>query len=86
VRSLLEQRTSLYSQAGLHITEPEGDTSEDVAKRILEAIPSVLKTQVSHYKGSNYQILPIRKINPGNSGLPLTASGLSKISSSRLGR
>ncbi|MEH2398651.1 shikimate kinase [Nostoc sp.] len=48
LRSLLEQRTPLYSQADLHITEREGDTPEDVAKRVLEAIPSVLKTQVSH--------------------------------------
>ncbi|MEH1843271.1 MAG: shikimate kinase [Nostoc sp.] len=48
LRSLLEQRTPLYSQADLHITEREGDTPEDVAKRIIEAIPSVLKTQVSH--------------------------------------
>ena len=45
MRSLLEQRTPLYSQADLHITEREGDTPEDVAKRILEAIPGVLKTQ-----------------------------------------
>ncbi|MEH2465255.1 shikimate kinase [Nostoc sp.] len=48
LRSLLEQRTPLYSQADLHITEREGDIPEDVAKRVLEAIPSVLKTQVSH--------------------------------------
>lgn len=48
LRSLLEQRTPLYSQADLHITEREGETPEDAAKRVLEAIPSVLKTQVSH--------------------------------------
>ncbi|MHC5822064.1 MAG: shikimate kinase, partial [Nostoc sp.] len=48
LRSLLEQRTPLYSQADLHIIEREGDTPEDVAKRVLEAIPTVLKTQVSH--------------------------------------
>ncbi|MEH2113757.1 shikimate kinase [Nostoc sp.] len=48
LRSLLEQRTPLYSQADLHISEREGDTHEDVAKRILEGIPSILKTQVSH--------------------------------------
>ncbi|WP_138503146.1 shikimate kinase [Nostoc sp. PA-18-2419] len=47
LRSLLEQRTSLYSQADLHISEREGDTPQDVAKRVLEAIPSVLKPQVS---------------------------------------
>jgi hypothetical protein len=33
MRSLLEQRTPLYSQADLHITEREGDTPEDVAQR-----------------------------------------------------
>ncbi|MFN6483671.1 MULTISPECIES: shikimate kinase [unclassified Nostoc] len=48
LRSLLEQRTPLYSQADLHITEREGDTPEDVAKRILEAIPGVLKKTISH--------------------------------------
>ncbi|MEH2072785.1 MAG: shikimate kinase [Nostoc sp.] len=48
LRSLLEQRTSLYSQADLHISEREGDTPQDVAKRVIEAIPSVLKPQVSN--------------------------------------
>ncbi|MEH2425314.1 MAG: shikimate kinase [Nostoc sp.] len=48
LRSLLEQRTPFYSQADLHITEREGDTPEDIANRVIEAIPSVLKTQVSH--------------------------------------
>ncbi|WP_392531342.1 shikimate kinase [Nostoc sp. C117] len=48
LRSLLEQRTPLYSQADLHITEREGDTPEDVAKRVIERIPNVLKKPVSH--------------------------------------
>ncbi|MEH2152055.1 shikimate kinase [Nostoc sp.] len=48
LRSLLEQRTPLYSQADLHITEREGDTPEDVAKRVLEGIPGILKKTVSH--------------------------------------
>ncbi|MBD0385382.1 MAG: shikimate kinase [Nostoc sp. C3-bin3] len=48
LRSLLEQRTPLYSQADLHITVQEGETPEDIAKRILEAIPGVLKKTVSH--------------------------------------
>ncbi|MEH2144888.1 shikimate kinase [Nostoc sp.] len=48
LRSLLEQRTPLYSQADLHITEQEGDTPEDVATRVIEAIPNVLKKPVSH--------------------------------------
>ncbi|MCC5603338.1 shikimate kinase [Nostoc favosum] len=47
LRSLLEQRIPLYSQADLHIIEREGETPEEVAKGILEAIPSVLKTQDS---------------------------------------
>ncbi|MBN3909974.1 MAG: shikimate kinase [Nostoc sp. NMS1] len=48
LRSLLEQRTPLYSQADLHITVQEGETPEDIAKRILEEIPNVLKPQVTH--------------------------------------
>ena len=48
LRSLLEQRTPLYSQADLQITLQEGETPEDIAKRVIEAIPSVLKPQVSH--------------------------------------
>lgn len=44
LRSLLEQRTPLYSQADLHITVGEGETPEEIAKRVLEAIPNVLKT------------------------------------------
>ncbi|MBW4428714.1 MAG: shikimate kinase [Nostoc desertorum CM1-VF14] len=48
LRSLLEQRTPLYSQADLHITVQEADAPEDIAKRILEAVPGVLKKTVSH--------------------------------------
>ncbi|MEH2348229.1 MAG: shikimate kinase [Nostoc sp.] len=48
LRSLLEQRTPLYSQADLHITVQEGETPEDIANRIIEVIPSVLRPQVSH--------------------------------------
>ncbi|MFN6500495.1 MAG: shikimate kinase [Nostoc sp. DedQUE01] len=48
LRSLLEQRQGLYSQADLKITVREGETPEEIAKRILEAIPNVLKPQVSH--------------------------------------
>jgi shikimate kinase len=43
LRSLLEQRTPLYSQADLRITEREGDTPEDITKRIIEGIPPILK-------------------------------------------
>ncbi|MBC1242060.1 shikimate kinase [Nostoc sp. 2RC] len=48
LRSLLEQRQALYSQADLKITLRQGETPEEIVTQILEAIPSVLKTQVSH--------------------------------------
>jgi shikimate kinase len=48
LRSLLEQRTPLYSQADLHITIQEGEAPEEIANRIIEVIPNVLKPQVSH--------------------------------------
>ncbi|PAX53540.1 shikimate kinase [Brunnivagina elsteri] len=43
LRSLLEQRIPLYSQADLHITISEDETPESIAQRIMDAIPSVLK-------------------------------------------
>jgi shikimate kinase len=43
LRSLLEQRTPLYSQADLHINITEGETPESISQRIMDAIPSVLK-------------------------------------------
>ncbi|MFN6561605.1 MAG: shikimate kinase [Nostoc sp. ChiSLP01] len=48
LRSLLKQRQGLYSQADLKITLQPGETPKEIATRVLEAIPSVLKTQVSH--------------------------------------
>ncbi|MDB9372974.1 shikimate kinase [Nodularia sphaerocarpa] len=48
LRSLLEERTPLYSQADLKITVREEETPEEIANRIIEAIPSVVKPQVSH--------------------------------------
>jgi shikimate kinase len=48
LRSLLEQRTPLYSQADLRITITAGETPEQIATKVMEAIPSVLKTPVSH--------------------------------------
>lgn len=47
LRSLLEQRTPLYSQADLHITIRAEETPEKIANRVLEVIPSVLKKPVS---------------------------------------
>ncbi|MCP6757643.1 MAG: shikimate kinase [Fischerella sp. CENA71] len=43
LRSLLEQRQALYNQADLRITITAEETSEQIIKRIIEAIPSVLK-------------------------------------------
>lgn len=45
LRSLLEQRQPLYSQADLHITITQEQTPEQIVASILAAIPSVLKTQ-----------------------------------------
>ena len=47
LRSLLEQRTPLYSQADLKITVRAEETPEEIAHRVMEAIPNVLKPQVS---------------------------------------
>lgn len=43
LRSLLEQRRSLYAQADLHICATNEDTPETIANRVLEQIPTVLK-------------------------------------------
>ncbi|KYC40139.1 shikimate kinase [Scytonema hofmannii PCC 7110] len=43
LRSLLEQRQHLYSQADLRITVSEGETPEQIATRVLDEIPGVLK-------------------------------------------
>jgi shikimate kinase len=48
LRSLLEQRQPLYSQADLRITIAEGDTPAEIVTKIIEAIPSVLKKPISH--------------------------------------
>lgn len=45
LRSLLQQRQPLYSQADLHITITDNQTPEEIATRILATIPSVLKSQ-----------------------------------------
>ncbi|HLP91037.1 MAG TPA: shikimate kinase [Nostocaceae cyanobacterium] len=46
LRSLLQQRQPLYSQADLHITISPNETPEEITSRILAAIPSVLKIPV----------------------------------------
>lgn len=43
LRSLLEQRQALYNQADLRITITAEETSEQIVKRIIENIPSILK-------------------------------------------
>ncbi|MBU7584848.1 MAG: shikimate kinase [Nostoc sp. TH1S01] len=53
LRSLLEQRQPLYAQADLHIIVQENETPEQIANRVMEAIPSVLKTTASHQNVEN---------------------------------
>lgn len=50
LRSLLEQRQSLYSQADLQITINELDTPEQIVTRILTTIPNILKNQDSQHQ------------------------------------
>ncbi|WP_026082885.1 shikimate kinase [Mastigocladopsis repens] len=47
LRSLLEQRQPLYAQADLQITVSEEETPEQIAARVLEEIPCVLKPEHS---------------------------------------
>ncbi|MBW4633886.1 MAG: shikimate kinase [Iphinoe sp. HA4291-MV1] len=47
LRSLIKERQHLYAQADLRITVSEGETPEQIATRIIEQIPSVLKPGVS---------------------------------------
>lgn len=47
LRSLLEQRQPLYAQADLKITVSDAETPQQVAMRVLEEIPSVLKPAVA---------------------------------------
>jgi shikimate kinase len=47
LQSLLEQRTSLYAQADLRISVKSGETPENIAQNIIDAIPSVLKSDNS---------------------------------------
>ncbi|BAT55451.1 shikimate kinase [Nostoc sp. NIES-3756] len=45
LRSLLEARTPLYSQADLRISVKAEETPEQIADKVIQAIPSVLKKQ-----------------------------------------
>ncbi len=47
LQSLLQQRQNLYAEADLHIIIREGDTPEDIALRIIEKIPTVIKPNIS---------------------------------------
>ncbi|MBF2064078.1 MAG: shikimate kinase [Calothrix sp. C42_A2020_038] len=47
IRALQVQRQALYSEADLHIIITEDETPEQVAKKIINAIPSVLKSDKS---------------------------------------
>lgn len=43
LQNILEQRESLYALADLRITLQEGETPEEIARRVLTEIPRVLK-------------------------------------------
>jgi shikimate kinase len=45
LKSLLEQRQPMYSQADLQITITATETPEEIATRILTTIPSILRTE-----------------------------------------
>ncbi|HEY9598531.1 MAG TPA: shikimate kinase, partial [Cyanophyceae cyanobacterium] len=44
LQTLLNQRRNLYAQADLHILIDATDTAEAIASRVIEAIPTVLKS------------------------------------------
>lgn len=44
LQTLLDQRRQLYAQADLHILIDASDTAEAIASRVMEAIPTVLKS------------------------------------------
>lgn len=43
ISNILKERESLYALADLRITLQEGETPEEIAKRVMKQIPSVLK-------------------------------------------
>ncbi|BAY85693.1 shikimate kinase [Calothrix parasitica NIES-267] len=43
ITNILKERESLYALADLRITLQEGETPEEIAKRVMNQIPSVLK-------------------------------------------
>ncbi|MBV8886149.1 MAG: shikimate kinase [Chroococcidiopsidaceae cyanobacterium CP_BM_RX_35] len=47
---LLEQRQAMYAQADLHVKSSNAETPEQVATRVLDLIPTVLKAPI-HSKG-----------------------------------
>ncbi len=47
-----EQRKPLYAQADLHIPVREGQTPEEIATQVIEAIPTVLKPRSNHVSES----------------------------------
>lgn len=46
LRSLLKNRQAMYSQADLHISLTGEETPEGVARRVLEKIPTIIKSEV----------------------------------------
>lgn len=51
LQKLLEQRQRLYAQADLKISVSTDETPEEIATRVIEAIPSVLKTPAVYPDG-----------------------------------
>lgn len=48
LRSLLDDRQGLYSQADLQVTMTGEETPEGVARRVLEKIPTIIKPEVKN--------------------------------------
>lgn len=47
LQSIFQQRQPLYKQADLHVRVSDGETAEQIASRVIELIPSVLKPDLS---------------------------------------
>ncbi|MCL1468374.1 shikimate kinase [Argonema galeatum] len=47
LQMLLEQRLELYAQADIRVTADAGETPEQLAARVMEEIPKVLKPEIS---------------------------------------
>ena len=52
LQRIFQQRQKLYEQADLHIRVSEGQTATEIANRVIELIPSVLKLDLSPPNGA----------------------------------